>query len=208
MRGKHRFTSIQHTGVRITPACAGKTVPFVKQRKCKEDHPRVCGENQTCDDLCTHNQGSPPRVRGKPRRTEQGVRHGRITPACAGKTYELFGFCAFSQDHPRVCGENSPNFAHRLPLQGSPPRVRGKRNMLEFPIGLFRITPACAGKTSINFVTTAVDWDHPRVCGENKIDVTLRYRDQGSPPRVRGKLKDTPAAPLPERITPACAGKT
>ena len=31
--------------MRITPACAGKTVPVVIEKHAPEDHPRVCGEN-------------------------------------------------------------------------------------------------------------------------------------------------------------------
>ena len=56
-----------------------------------------------------------------------------------------------------------------------------------------------------NQVTTR---DHPRVCGEN-----LQYNgtiplDKGSPPRVRGKQTLHPLQSHPQRITPACAGKT
>ena len=49
---------------------------------------------------------------------------------------------------------------------------------------------------------------HPRVCGENKADAILTVLDQGSSPRVRGKL-DHNAKDMPHRgLIPACAGKT
>ena len=65
VRGKLAWMQSGQVFRRITPACAGKTVPFVKQRKCKEDHPRVCGENLVSEPILNLTQGSPPRVRGK-----------------------------------------------------------------------------------------------------------------------------------------------
>ena len=50
-----------------------------------------------------------------------------------------------------------------------------------------RITPAYAGKSSIVSPSSAVDWDHPRLCGE-KLIVTVIYAIViGSPPPMRGK---------------------
>ena len=51
--------------------------------------------------------------------------------------------------------------------EGSPPRVRGKLIGASDCPYFRRITPACAGKTTI--ITTAGKdlKDHPRVCGEN-----------------------------------------
>ena len=51
-----------------------------------EDHPRVCGENFFTRVLRAFNQGSPPRVRGKPNQVSSVRLSHRITPACAGKT--------------------------------------------------------------------------------------------------------------------------
>ena len=52
----------------------------------------------------------------------------RITPACAGKSFQLFVRCDQCRDHPRVCGEKCLYF-------------------LGF-FGVERITPACAGKSA------------------------------------------------------------
>ena len=72
-----------------------------------------------------------------------------ITPACAGKTIKRIQASVFAWDHPRVCGKNSNGDIIAMPYPGLPPRVREKR--VQTTIGLYpsRITPACAGKTSL-----------------------------------------------------------
>ena len=51
--------------------------------------------------------GSPPRMRGKDKTPQKGLKTGRITPAYAGKSKETLDFCILVEDHPRVCGEKS-----------------------------------------------------------------------------------------------------
>ena len=46
------------------------------------------------------------------------------------------------------------------------------------------------------------------MCGENVEKLASNPLPQGSPPRVRGKLKSARASSRVPRITPACAGKT
>ena len=71
-----------------------------------------------------------------------------------------------------------------------------------------RITPAGAGKTSAFFSVCLSAGDHPRRCGENRVNL-LRYALlNGSPPRMRGKLKFCLCSRTITRITPADAGKT
>ena len=48
----------------ITPACAGNSCTKLNKLTSKKDHPRVCGEQQSCDVLRHSYPGSPPRVRG------------------------------------------------------------------------------------------------------------------------------------------------
>ena len=114
----------------------------------------------------------------------------------------------WATDHPRVCGENPEMAVCYLDNGGSPPRVRGKRECCALKSVNHRITPACAGKTSLRPDKTAAQSDHPRVCGENRYATSGERLKGGSPPRVRGKRR---AAVQPSghlRITPACAGKT
>ena len=71
---------------------------------------------------------------------------------------------------------------------GSPPHVRGKVGVTDIAPVSPRITPACAGKSTI--------------CGE------WQQTFGGSPPHVRGKDMDTLQTVHDARITPACAGKS
>ena len=70
------------------------------------------------------------------------------------------------------------------------------------------ITPARAGKTSMVFTLLVVLKDHPRACGENGSGRGIQWVTCGSPPRVRGKQDESGNIQLPDRITPARAGKT
>ena len=69
------------------------------------------------------------------------------------------------------------------------------------------ITPACAGKRCDRGPYMAGIRDHPRVCGEKIWVHNLSYEFQGSPPRVRGKVRVHDFYIAGMRITPACAGK-
>ena len=71
-----------------------------------------------------------------------------------------------------------------------------------------RITPADAGKTFSVPSSSGRFQDHPRGCGENDILLGAFKQSLGSPPRMRGKLRDFPFPFDVFRITPADAGKT
>ena len=207
VRGKQDEVESADGDERITPACAGKTARHRKSAHLRRDHPRVCGENTVSPISSAARRGSPPRVRGKLLVEQQRQPLGRITPACAGKTYRKETVYSPSRDHPRVCGENYHTSGHRPILQGSPPRVRGKHGP-GLQAGIWqRITPACAGKTLFVFSTPRSTWDHPRVCGENAGKPFPVVRDAGSPPRVRGKRCRLRVTPTRQRITPARVGK-
>ena len=70
------------------------------------------------------------------------------------------------------------------------------------------ITPARAGKTSIDRKNPQKNSDHPRACGENTMTRNSLAKATGSPPRVRGKPRQMEALRFHPRITPARAGKT
>ena len=93
-------------------------------------------------------------------------------------------------------------------MVGSPPRVRGKLVYPSIATQKARITPACAGKTTLDIMRARESRDHPRVCGEN-FSICCEYNaSRGSPPRVRGKHLPIMSFVFTLRITPACAGKT
>ena len=107
-----------------------------------------------------------------------------------------------------MCGENFRRARKRCACGGSPPRVRGKLAATGLKYFQARITPACAGKTHRRKGESDRTQDHPRVCGENRVFSGRRARQQGSPPRVRGKPRQAASLLTEPRITPACAGKT
>ena len=148
VRGKRGLVPLSLDTLRITPACAGKTFAGRVAGACQKDHPRVCGENAIAKVKQNMKEGSPPRVRGKHCVTVYIDDAGRITPACAGKTYVDGADLQQIRDHPRVCGENPVCVSEFPRALGSPPRVRGKPGVLRNDSMKERITPACAGKTS------------------------------------------------------------
>ncbi len=91
--------------------------------------------------------GSSPRMRGTPAVTEATNNTARIIPAYAGNTSFEATFLPDPWDHPRVCGEHSPQAQNLIIAVGSSPRMRGT---LRMGVGaeLFNgIIPAYAGNT-------------------------------------------------------------
>ena len=101
--------------------------------------------------------------------------------------------------------------AHRHVLGrvgGLPPRARGRRAL---PLrGLWRrgTTPACAGKTHLDFMFHILRRDYPRVRGEDPTWPPAPWWTGGLPPRARGRRRAKEDTGSHVRTTPACAGKT
>ena len=126
VRGKGNPGYRGRSPCRITPACAGKRCAK-RLPPCRYgDHPRVCGEKRTTETPWSSCGGSPPRVRGKEQMELGAGRLWGITPACAGKSFNLYALTTAFWDHPRVCGEKAYDTYHPHMHLGSPPRVRGK----------------------------------------------------------------------------------
>ena len=70
------------------------------------------------------------------------------------------------------------------------------------------MTPACAGKSFFLFWRSFGIRDHPRVCGEKVFASISILVAQGSPPRVRGKVRQHLESRQSVGITPAYAGKS
>ena len=86
--------------------------------------------------------------------------------------------------------------------------MRGKEvDALGFSCG-HGITPACAGKRRMPKQCVFNFRDHPRVCGEKWLNLMNEKREQGSPPRMRGKASHHEVCVLVLGITPAYAGKS
>ena len=139
--------------------------------------------------------GSPPHARGRRKRFTADSQTFRITPACAGKTTKRVASVSTVKDHPRMRGED------RLPLTvlgkaaGSPPHARGRLLRRRQRRLRRRITPACAGKTSVRLVQSADREDHPRMRGEDAAPIAAQFSSHGSPPHARGRQLDSPGNP-------------
>ena len=84
--------------------------------------------------------------------------------------------------------------------------MRGTVDLLDGEDWYGRITPACAGNRSKKIHIIGGARDHPRVCGEQFMLLSLQKAVIGSPPRVRGTVQLDFAGLDGARITPACAG--
>ena len=81
--------------------------------------------------------------------------HG-ITPACAGKRLRSCRPWNRPMDHPRLCGEKTISSCRIRRNSGSPPRMRGKVHAKDEDLQRQRITPTCAGKSSIQHLTASL----------------------------------------------------
>ena len=207
MRGKVCTYSATEHGYGITPAYAGKSRPDPEPDAGTGDHPRVCGEKLIPPLLGFGFTGSPPRMRGKAFLMISPVLRIRITPAYAGKSFQILHYLFIVWDHPRVCGEKAGKQIPRLLHKGSPPRMRGKVLAACLHNLVNGITPAYAGKRCSPAIQPMKKQDHPRVCGEKLKAIYQRRNVKGSPPRMRGKAGKHKRSKYQRRITPAYAGK-
>ena len=140
----------------ITPAHAGKSQLVKAFQRRSWDHPRVCGEKLIGRLARLDGLGSPPRMRGKVFEQVYTRIPFRITPAYAGKRCSARTPTFRTWDHPRMCGEKFSNASVVWSLTGSPPRVRGKEERRKARATGLRITPAYAGKSSIQHLTASL----------------------------------------------------
>ena len=147
-------------------------------------------------------------MRGKVAYTDLQRPSPGITPAYAGKSLLKLLHHVGLRDHPRVCGEKAYSLVINGSEWGSPPRMRGKGTKRCSSRRGGRITPAYAGKSKRIAPSSVLFGDHPRVCGEKAHNIYLLSGRQGSPPRMRGKVRTGCADLTACGITPAYAGKS
>ena len=207
MRGKGTANIWTFTLERITPAYAGKRCRLSGVVWSSWDHPRVCGEKFVSSHGSASQLGSPPRMRGKAVRPDRKGHGQGITPAYAGKSLSPGRSTAAKRDHPRVCGEKLVSRPIHCRKAGSPPRMRGKGLTPDGHFCAYGITPAHAGKSTPFQKLKTQSWDHPRTCGEKPRWRAPPPQSEGSPPRMRGKVRDVFPVLHELGITPAYAGK-
>ena len=208
MRGKHGLRTLLKTLVRNIPAYAGKTSKNNEDGKGLTEHPRVCGENNSRHFTQHIQVGTSPRMRGKPKEVIPVVRPPRNIPAYAGKTAACRLVPIAPAEHPRVCGENFRPVEGEKSAKGTSPRMRGKHPNMTSPLEAFGNIPAYAGKTMQHKIFCPPNWEHPRVCGENRITCSWYTKQPGTSPRMRGKPSPIPVDDPKTRNIPAYAGKT
>ena len=91
---------------------------------------------------------------------------------------------------------------------GSPPLLRGLQSKHFTSFFGNRITPASAGTTPFPRCILSHREDHPRFCGDYKVIDYVEEDGLGSPPLLRGLLKNLMMLFTMDRITPASAGTT
>ena len=206
VRGKPHGPVLSGQERGLIPARAGKTRSTRTCCRRRSAHPRACGENGS--GLFTCAVGSSPRVRGKPEESPGRRANAGLIPARAGKTYDAYAVALANGAHPRACGENWYWLIEYGAPAGSSPRARGKLWGGAALIGRPRLIPARAGKTPPGRATRPARPAHPRACGENAKGAEDAAREEGSSPRVRGKLHGGTHVGVPCGLIPARAGKT
>ena len=156
MRGKG-LEKLAHERRRgITPAYAGKRLSRPAGFAETRNHPRLCGEKDKAKEIGATTKGSPPPVRGKDALPRPLPQKQGITPAYAGKRKMREWIPSACRDHPRVCGEKLPSMSYSVVRFGSLPHMRGKEPSISRPAPASGITPACAGKSSIQHLTASL----------------------------------------------------
>ena len=192
----------------IIPACAGSTRACRRWCAWSWDHPRMCGEHRRTMRAYQYPSGSSPHVRGALGPFPHVRPQRGIIPACAGSTLVLPWLFRCLRDHPRMCGEHSVPGISLCNHTGSSPHVRGAPTGLSAQFLHPGIIPACAGSTITLNLSTSTGRDHPRMCGEHLLPVSLLFCSPGSSPHVRGALGITQSDVADAGIIPACAGST
>ena len=186
-RGRRSHGGQLPSSRRFTPACAGTaTGQMTETRRCTV-HPRVRGDGSSW--------GASTR------------RWRRFTPACAGTAYQARPLPRGLPVHPRVRGDGGITIgAASIAVRFTPacagtarlgslrrfrfpvhPRVRGDGEPCDRDLAVeVRFTPACAG--------TAL------------ADAIVLYQATGSPPRARGRLRNSATRSLLSTVHPRVRG--
>ena len=93
-------------------------------------------------------------------------------------------------------------------IMGSPPHARGILYAEDVEEVAPRITPACAGNTTVAYLSSSSKRDHPRMRGEYPETFASPQTHAGSPPHARGIRDNLMSLIISLGITPACAGNT
>ena len=208
MRGKLHRGDDELNREGLIPAHAGKTIHNTTTFRLRRAHPRACGENYAPMSFRACMIGSSPRMRGKRFAGAVPDEVVRLIPAHAGKTNVSGNLVDAHWAHPRACGENEQLLGLGDMVEGSSPRMRGKRAPQAAFGGNVGLIPAHAGKTDFFDFFREFAGAHPRACGENSRSCSVVFTGRGSSPRMRGKQTPPSRRARKSGLIPAHAGKT
>ena len=206
VRGTVRQALARPTQNRFIPACAGNSRHSLIVNFSTSVHPRVCGEQWSCNWIAESCLGSSPRVRGTGLMESTFRPCLRFIPACAGNRFVPPAIRHPAAVHPRVCGEQETAGFFIIPHTGSSPRVRGTDFNGGSVPSAGRFIPACAGNSPRASPLHKSKSVHPRVCGEQPYFTAYYNPVRGSSPRVRGTELTPGCDAVTNRFIPACAG--
>ena len=207
-RGKPPNAAVRIRRERLIPAHAGKTWSPPAPTTGTWAHPRSRGENFCSSIAACCAAGSSPLTRGKRHAVQTTDYTVRLIPAHAGKTRSARSRCFPSAAHPRSRGENVAGSHVSDLAHGSSPLTRGKRYRRWPGLGLLRLIPAHAGKTTRDTSLSRWRRAHPRSRGENASRRSRIHHPHGSSPLTRGKRCPEGRGRGGRRLIPAHAGKT
>ena len=191
-----------------TSACAEKRCVLSRRRRVRRKYLRVCGEESVGLFCCEHLGEIPPRVRRRVLLLSVVVGVVGNTSACAEKSAAAgWGACENGK-YLRVCGEEPDPTSKLTRYQEIPPRVR-RRDSQEAPEARREgNTSACAEKRGGRGDADKSRRKYLRVCGEEKLPVSLSQISLEIPPRVRRRGCCLLACGISVGNTSACAEKS
>ena len=97
--------------------------------------------------------------------------HLGFTPAYAGKIRKEWYESLILRVHPRIRGEDTRRPSAAVHSLGSPPHTRGRSAPAMYAAPQAGFTPAYAGKMPRDVVNPRLDKVHPRIRGEDFLEV-------------------------------------
>ena len=172
----------------LIPASAGQTNCPAMWCFNARAHPRECGADPNSELDILSSRGSSPRVRGRLMDQISAKVASGLIPASAGQTAVRTGWGKWCRAHPRECGADDLPVRAGDIVEGSSPRVRGRRLGAHPHHNSAGLIPASAGQT-VDEILVGVDRGaHPRECGADLPAPCGLPTGTGSSPRVRGRL--------------------
>ena len=151
--------------------------------------------------------GSSPRVRGTHNLRRHTHRVERFIPARAGNASTSSRCSLVMAVHPRACGERASRIVGGNTINGSSPRVRGTRSLLDRACDVCRFIPARAGNARPKTPFRPVTAVHPRACGERISASKNLFSTAGSSPRVRGTREHDMTRRASQQVHPRACGE-